>query len=159
MLISSSRSKYWMKSQMFLHTRYSIEGGKDSQILWPYGALFLRRRKRLTEILFQRYFISQRQQDMDWDYCWVFRYLKKFVIFFSWSEKRRLKEKAWLLLKLCSNSFFNILKLRHFILEGYINCSEKRIIYRCLTHFMSLVSFYTLENIRKPEVSWCFQGV
>ena len=29
----------------------------------------------------------------------------------------------------------------------------------CLTHFMPLFSFDTLENIRKPKVFWCFQGV
>ena len=28
-----------------------------------------------------------------------------------------------------------------------------------LTHFMPLISFDTPENIKTPEVFWCFQGV
>ena len=29
---------------------------------------------------------------------------------------------------------------------------------KCLIHFMRLVSFFSSEIFRKPEVSWCFQG-
>ena len=33
------------------------------------------------------------------------------------------------------------------------------ILFSVINHFMPLVSFRTLENIRKPLVFWCFQGV
>ena len=60
----------------------------------------------------------------------------------------------------CSNrshhtNFFWRLSSRNFTWS----VREYFVSYIPLTHSMPLVSFNTPENIRKPEVFWCFQGV
>ena len=49
--------------------------------------------------------------------------------------------------------FSSIRFIRMVFKNGFKVCSHS------LTHFMPLVSFYTPENIRKPEVFYCLQGV